>query len=227
MVHKINIAIDGFSACGKSTLAQALARKLGYHYIDSGAMYRAVTLYALRQGLGPEALNLLKSMLNQINITCQWTSHGNITLLNGEDVSEKIRSIQVQNLVSPVSTIPEVRRFLVAQQKIMAQEGGIVMDGRDIGTKVMPEAELKIFMQADLSVRIDRRYNELIAKGMMSTRSEIASNLSERDHIDSTRADSPLTKADDAIVLDNSNLKPDEQLKVVLKWVQDELNQPH
>ncbi len=225
MAPKINIAIDGYSACGKSTLAQGLARHLAYHYIDTGAMYRAVTLYALRKGLNNTSLVKIKDLLPEIHIVCKWTEAGNATLVNGEDVSEKIRSMEVQYFVSPVSTIPEVRRFLVAQQQSMAKEKGIVMDGRDIGTKVMPDAELKIFMKADLAVRVERRWAELNHKAIKSTREEIAYNLSERDAIDSSRKDSPLTLAQDAIVLDNTYINPQEQFELALGWVHNILNQ--
>ncbi|MEO5583133.1 MAG: (d)CMP kinase [Saprospiraceae bacterium] len=221
---KINIAIDGFSACGKSTLAQALARILQYNYIDSGAMYRAVTLYGIRHGINDSILSLLTSMLNDIKIECVWTDLGNKTILNAEDVTELIRSSGVQNLVSQVSAIPEIRRFLVAQQKEMSKQRGVVMDGRDIGTKVMPDAELKIFMQADLEIRVDRRMKELMVKGLTADRSEILQNLTFRDYIDSTRIDSPLSKAEDANILDNSNLTQDEQLKIVFVWVESAMN---
>jgi CMP/dCMP kinase len=221
---KINIAIDGFSACGKSTLAQSLARVLQYNYIDSGAMYRAVTLFGLRQGIHESELYLLTSLLPKIKIQCSWTDFGNKTLLNGEDVTDLIRSSEVQNLVSQVSAIPEIRRFLVSQQKEMSKQSGVVMDGRDIGTKVLPDAELKIFMEADLEIRVDRRMKELILKGLTANRSEILQNLIFRDHIDSTRMDSPLIKAQEARILNNSNLTPDEQMKIVLDWVKAAMN---
>ncbi|MEP7320601.1 MAG: (d)CMP kinase [Saprospiraceae bacterium] len=221
---KINIAIDGFSACGKSTLAQALARILKYSYIDSGAMYRAVTLFAIRHSIKDDELHLLTSLLTDIKIECIWADLGNKTILNGEDVTDQIRSLEVQKIVSQVSAVPEIRRFLVAQQKEMSKQSGVVMDGRDIGTKVMPDAELKIFMQADLEIRVERRMKELIAKGLTPDRSEILQNLTFRDHIDSTRIDSPLSKAADAKILDNSHMTPEEQLKIVLEWVESTMN---
>lgn len=221
---KINIAIDGFSACGKSTLAQALARILKYNYIDSGAMYRAVTLFAIRQDITDSDLYQMISLLADIKIECIWTDLGNKTILNGENVTDQIRSLEVQNFVSQVSAVPEIRRFLVAQQKEMSKQRGVVMDGRDIGTKVMPDAELKIFMQADLEIRVERRMKELIAKGLTPDRSEILQNLTFRDHIDSTRIDSPLSKAADSKILDNSHLTPEEQLEIVLDWVKSTMN---
>lgn len=225
VARKINIALDGYSACGKSTLAQALAKTLHYDYVDSGAMYRAMTLYALRNNFNEQNLHLLKSQLAHIKIECEYSEHGNITLLNDENVTDLIRTPAIQNLVSQVSTIPEVRRFLVLQQQSMALNGGVVMDGRDIGSKVLPKAELKIFMTADIEVRVERRLKELVDKGIIIDREEIKQNLSFRDHIDSTREDSPLLQTADAKVLDNSTMTPEAQLKVVLNWVNEVLNQ--
>lgn len=222
--QKINIALDGYSACGKSTLAQALARVLHYDYIDSGAMYRAVTLYALRNDINENNLSQLVPLLPNIKIECIWSEQGNMILLNGEDVSQQIRSQHVQNLVSQVSTLSEVRQFLVTQQKEMAKRGGVVMDGRDIGSKVLPNAELKIFMTADLQIRVERRLKELLGKGIDMNEEEIRHNLKFRDHTDSTRKDSPLLQTPDARVLDNTDLTPEDQLKVVLKWVDETIN---
>jgi cytidylate kinase len=222
--NKINIALDGYSACGKSTLAQALARVLQYDYIDSGAMYRAVTLYAIRNGINETNLVHLLPLLPDIKIECIWSTQGNMILLNGEDVTQQIRSQGVQNLVSQVSTLPEVRQFLVSQQKEMAKKGGVVMDGRDIGSKVLPGAQLKIFMTADPEVRVARRLHELLVKGIDTNEEEIRHNLKFRDHTDSTRLDSPLLQTPDAKVLDNTDLTPDDQLKVVLKWVDETIN---
>ena len=222
--QKINIALDGYSACGKSTLAQALARVLHYDYIDSGAMYRAVTLYALRNDINENNLSQLAPLLPNIKIECIWSEQGNMILLNSEDVSLLIRSQLVQNLVSQVSTLSEVRQFLVTQQKEMAKRGGVVMDGRDIGSKVLPNAELKIFMTADLQTRVERRLKELLGKGIDMNEEEIRHNLKFRDHTDSTRQDSPLLQTPDARVLDNTDLTPEDQLKVVLKWVDETIN---
>lgn len=217
--RKINIAIDGYSACGKSTLAQALARHLRYKYVDSGAMYRAVTLYAIRHEIQPDQLHQLVDRLDEIHIDCRWSEVGNKIYLNHEDISYQIRMPEIQNLVSPVSTIPQIRKFLVAQQKLMSVNKGVVMDGRDIGTVVLPNAELKIFMTADLDIRTDRRMKELTSKGIAIDRNQVMENLLERDHIDSHRADSPLRQADDAILLDNSNLTEKEQFDLALSWI--------
>lgn len=217
--RKINIAIDGYSACGKSTLAQALARHLKYKYVDSGAMYRAVTLYAVQLQIGKNDLSELVDILEDIRIDCRWSEEGNKIFLNQEDVSDLIRLPEVQNLVSPVSAIPEIRKFLVAQQQLMSRSKGVVMDGRDIGTVVLPEAELKIFMIADLQIRTDRRLNELIAKGIGIDRHQVLQNLLERDYIDSHRVDSPLRQAEDAILLDNSYLTEKEQFDLALSWI--------
>ncbi|MEP7266927.1 MAG: (d)CMP kinase [Saprospiraceae bacterium] len=214
----INIAIDGFSSCGKSTLAQGLAKELGFNYVDSGAMYRAVTLYALRSGLNDSNYAEIVNHLSDIHIECKWTATGNKIYLHDEDISASIRKPEVQNLVSQISTLSDVRRFLVKQQRKMANPGGVVMDGRDIGTKVLPDAELKIFMTASHEVRVQRRLKELIEKGIQISEAEISENLKMRDYIDSTRKDSPLTMALDAHILDNSYLNHDEQLAVAKTW---------
>lgn len=221
---KINIAIDGYSACGKSTLAQALARHLKYKYIDSGAMYRAVTLYAIRNKITKDLPVSLLAHLDQIQIDCIWSESGNKIYLNREDVTAQIRMPEIQDLVSPVSTIPQVRRFLSGQQKLMAAGKGVVMDGRDIGTVVLPDAELKIFMIADLEIRTERRLKELLLKGMVLEKEEIKQNLIERDRIDSTRADSPLKMATGARILDNTFLDEKQQFELALSWVKETLS---
>lgn len=223
---KIVIAIDGHSSCGKSTMAKSLARLLGYVYIDSGAMYRAVTLYALRKGLisnGIPDIPKIIDELKNINITFQWDekTEKNTTFLNGENIENEIRQLEVSQNVSPVSTIAEVRHEMVKQQRKNSINKGIVMDGRDIGTVVFPDAELKIFMTASPEIRAERRYNELKEKGQEVDFDEIIQNVKNRDKIDSTREISPLKKADDAVVLDNSNLTREEQLKWALEKVKE------
>ena len=223
---RIVIAIDGHSSCGKSTVAKELARKLGYIYIDSGAMYRVVTLYALRNGLikdqVPDLEKLLAALAN-IRITFKWDEESgrNTTFLNDENVEEEIRQLAVSENVSPVSTIAEVRAEMVKQQRENGKNKGIVMDGRDIGTVVFPNAELKIFMTASPEIRAQRRFDELKAKGLTVDFDEILKNVKERDLIDSTREVSPLRKADDAVVLDNSYLTREEQLE----WVVNRVNE--
>lgn len=205
-MRKITIAIDGHSSCGKSTMAKDLARKIGYIYVDTGAMYRAVTLYALRNGMLDDKESL-EQALGDIKITFRLNEESRPeTYLNGENVEREIRSIEVSNHVSPIATLPFVRKFLVAQQQAMGTEKGIVMDGRDIGTVVFPDAELKIFVTASAEVRAQRRYDELKAKGQEASYEEILKNVVERDYIDSHREVSPLRKADDAIELDNSHM---------------------
>ncbi len=221
---KIIIAIDGHSSCGKSTVAKQLAQKLGYIYIDSGAMYRAVTLYALRKGLiktgNPDIQKVILELKN-ISITFRWDekSGKNTTFLNGENVEDKIRQLEVSQNVSPISTIAEVRTEMVKQQRENGKNKGIVMDGRDIGTVVFPDAELKIFMTASPEVRAQRRYLELQEKGLEVDFEEVLKNVNERDKIDSTREVSPLKKAEDALILDNSHLTREEQLKWTLEKV--------
>lgn len=221
---RIVIAIDGHSSCGKSTVAKELAKKLGYIYIDSGAMYRVVTLYALRNGLiknqAPDVEKLLAALKN-IRITFKWDEETgrNTTFLNDENVEEEIRQLAVSENVSPVSTIAEVRAEMVKQQRENGKNKGIVMDGRDIGTVVFPDAELKIFMTASPEIRAQRRFDELKAKGLSVDFDEILKNVKERDLIDSTREVSPLRKADDAVVLDNSYLTREEQLEWAVKKV--------
>lgn len=211
-MKKITIAIDGFSSCGKSTMAKDLAKEIGYIYVDTGAMYRSVTLYALRHNLfnadGSIREEELKAQMKNIDISFQLnkTTGRPDTFLNGENVEKDIRSMEVSSHVSPIAALPFVRAALVAQQQRMGAGKGIVMDGRDIGTVVFPDAELKIFVTASGEVRAQRRYDELKAKGMEADFNDILKNVEERDYIDSHRATSPLRKAPDAIELDNSNL---------------------
>jgi len=221
--HKIIIAIDGFSSCGKSTLAKQLAAKLGYSYIDSGAMYRAITLYFLRNGVDFNNPDQVLAALANINLAFHYNEHTQRSdiYLNDEDVEPYIRDLIVAEKVSPVAAIKEVRSFAVAQQQRMGKKKGIVMDGRDIGTVVFPDAELKIFMTADPDVRVLRRYDEMLATNPNTTIDEVRHNLELRDYIDSNREESPLHKADDAIELNNSNLSKEEQLEIVLEWVKD------
>jgi CMP/dCMP kinase len=219
---KITIAIDGHSSCGKSTLAKALARELGYTFIDSGAMYRGIALFSLRNGLINEGVSNKSSLIEQlpfITIAFSNTNNGTQSLiLNGENVEEAIRTPEVASVVSSVAAIPEVREKLVQEQRKMGKNGGIVMDGRDIGTVVFPDAELKLFVTADPDVRAQRRFKELQDKGIKTSFEEVRSNLLERDHIDSTRATSPLLQAEDAILLDTSNLTREEQLTLALQY---------
>lgn len=225
-VKKIIIAIDGHSSCGKSTMAKSIAQELGYIYIDSGAMYRVVTLYALRKGLinngVPDAEKLIAELKN-IKITFKWDeiSGKNTTFLNGENVEEEIRRLEVSENVSPISTIAEVRHEMVKQQRENGTNKGIVMDGRDIGTVVFPAAELKIFMTASPEIRAQRRFQELKEKGQEVDFDSILQNVEGRDEIDSNREVSPLKKADDALILDNSNLSREEQLKWTLEKVKE------
>jgi cytidylate kinase len=215
-MKKITIAIDGFSSCGKSTMAKDLAREIGYIYIDSGAMYRAVTLYCIEKGLfqGKEIdENMLKEQIGQIQISFILDPQTGRprTQLNGVDVEDKIRTMEVSSRVSIIAAISFVREELVTQQQEMGRAKGIVMDGRDIGTTVFPDAELKIFVTASPEIRAERRYNELKEKGQAADYEEILANVKERDHIDQTRAVSPLRRADDALLLDNSHLTIGEQ----------------
>ena len=215
--HRIIIAIDGFSSCGKSTFAKAIAARLGYIFIDTGAMYRAVTLHALehsaiRSGIVDE--EAVVKLLGETAITFRFNPERGASdiYVNGDLAEGKIRTIEVSNCVSRVSAIPEVRRKLVAMQQEMGRRRGVVMDGRDIGTVVFPDAELKLFMTADTAVRACRRYKELTGKGMSVTMEEVERNIRERDKADMSRAVSPLRQADDAIVLDNSHMSVDEQM---------------
>ena len=214
---KIIIAVDGFSSCGKSTFAKAIAAKLGYIFIDTGAMYRAVTLYALEHGAIRSGIvdeDAIVALLKDISITFRFNPQRGASdiYVNGDLAEGKIRTIEVSNCVSTVSSIAEVRSKLVAIQQQMGRKGGVVMDGRDIGTVVFPDAELKIFMTADPLVRAQRRADEMNAKGEKADIQEVLANLQERDYIDSHREASPLSKADDAIVLDNSYMTMEDQL---------------
>lgn len=213
-MHKIIIAIDGHSSCGKSTLARSLAQRLGYTYIDSGAMYRAVTLYLLRHGISATERERIDAVLPKLHLSF---NEKNEMLLNGENVEHEIRQMKVSNYVSEVAAVPEVRRAMVKQQQEMGRQRGIVMDGRDIGTVVFPDAELKIFLTASSQTRAQRRYEELQQKGYPSTIAEVEKNLAHRDHIDSTREDSPLKQAADAIIIDNTKLSREAQLARALE----------
>lgn len=216
-MKKITIAIDGYSSCGKSTMAKDLAREIGYVYVDTGAMYRSVTLYALRHNLfnadGSVREDDLRQEMGNIHITFKLNPETGRpdTYLNGELVENDIRSLEVSNHVSPIAAIAFVRHALVAQQQQMGKEKGIVMDGRDIGTTVFPDAELKVFVTASAQVRAQRRFDELQSKGMPADFSDILKNVQERDYIDTHRETSPLKKADDALELDNSHLTIAEQ----------------
>lgn len=214
--RKIIIAIDGYSSCGKSTLARALARRLGYIHIDSGAMYRAVTLYLLRHQVDLHDMAEVEEMLSRISIHLSFEDHQQVTWLNHENVEEAIRQPKISEWVSDVSTLSSVRASMVAQQRKMGANKGIVMDGRDIGTVVFPNADLKLFLTADTEVRVQRRLLELREKGIEINADDVRHNLLLRDQIDSTREDSPLRKADDAITLDTSYLTPKEQLQIAL-----------
>lgn len=229
-MKKITIAIDGHSSCGKSTMAKELARRVGYIYVDTGAMYRSVTLFALRNGLFNEdgSINVeqLKEQMPQIHITFELnaeTGHPD-TFLNGECVEQLIRSLEVSNHVSPIAALDFVREAMVEQQQKMGQGGGVVMDGRDIGTVVFPRAELKIFVTASAEVRAQRRYDELKQKGMPADFKDILKNVQERDYIDSHREVSPLRQADDALLLDNSHMTIDEQNEWLMQRFQERAN---
>lgn len=230
MDKRINIAIDGHSSCGKSTIAKRLASDLGYTYIDTGAMYRGVTLYTIRhnywlQNHQPDTPAVVEA-LDDITLSFEKVGDSQHLFLNGEDVESEIRGMTVSNHVSPISTIPEVRTHLVAQQQQMAQLKGVVMDGRDVGTTVLPDAELKIFVTASPEVRAERRYNELTAKGDPVTYEEVLQNITDRDRIDTTRATSPLRRADDALLLDNSDLTLEQQQRWVMEQVRNALDSP-
>ncbi|MCB0462947.1 MAG: (d)CMP kinase [Flavobacteriaceae bacterium] len=223
-MHKITIAIDGYSSTGKSTLAKQIATELGYIYVDSGAMYRAVTLYALQNGFISENnfnANDFVMVLHEIELEFKFNPEIGFAemYLNGENVEQAIRTMEVSSFVSTISAVPEVRYQLVKQQQKMGKDKGIVMDGRDIGTVVFPDAELKIFMTASPEVRAQRRYDELTKRGDKVNFNEVFKNVQERDYIDSHRADSPLVKADDAIEIDNSNLTLDEQFQKIMELV--------
>lgn len=218
---RITIAIDGFSSCGKSTLARELARRLNYSFIDTGAMYRAITLFFIRNNVSPGDEAAVADALQQIQLTFEpdeETGQSDM-FLNGENVSVLIREMVISEKVSEVAAVPAVRHFAVAQQQQMGKKKGIVMDGRDIGTVVFPDAELKIFMTADPAIRVMRRYEELHAVNPHITMEEVEANLAMRDYIDSNREEGPLRQADDARILDNSHITREEQLKLALQWV--------
>lgn len=221
-MNKITIAIDGFSSTGKSTLAKQLAKQLNYIYVDTGAMYRAVAYYALKNDLISETNFNSEALINQLE-AIQITFKFNEALgfaevyLNGENIETKIRTLEVSKYVSPVATLSQVRQKLVEQQQIMGKDKGVVMDGRDIGTVVFPNAELKIFMTASAETRAKRRYKELLERGDVLSYKDVLDNVTTRDRIDSTREDSPLIQAEDAIAIDNSNLTIEEQLITLLK----------
>jgi len=212
----ISIAIDGYSSCGKSTLAKAMAESLNFLFVDSGAMYRAVTYYFLKQQVVIHDSKAVLLALSEINISLKPSVCGNATFLNGIDISEEIRDMRVADMVSKVAALSEVRSAMVAQQRNMSLENNLIMDGRDIGTVVFPSAILKIFLTADIEVRVQRRYLDLVSKQAIVSLPEIRKNLFLRDYIDSTRTDSPLMRANDAIVLNNSNLSKSEQLDICL-----------
>ena len=226
-LQKITIAIDGYSSCGKSTLARALAQKLNYNYIDTGAMYRAVTFYALKHGWIDERQEInSEALLNALpNIDVEFIfnpiTHHSDVFLNGENVERDVRTMAVSSLVSKVSAIKEVREKMVALQRQMGKRKAVVMDGRDIGTHVFPKAELKLFMIADPDVRAKRRQDEFSSKGQYFSLDEVEMSLLKRDMADMNREESPLTQADDAIILDNSDLTREEQLEYVLKLIED------
>jgi cytidylate kinase len=211
-MSKINIAIDGYSACGKSSTAKIVAKNLNYTYIDTGAMYRAVTLFCINNNIDINNLDKLSVALDEVSLTF---NDKNEILLNQENVSSAIRSVEVNQLVSEVSAISLIRKKMVEQQQKMAEQKGIVMDGRDIGSVVLPNAELKFFMTADIDVRTKRRMKELNLEFNDSSFQEIKDNLLKRDNIDSTRADSPLTKVDDAIIIDTTNITLEEQIDII------------
>ena len=221
-MRKITIAIDGHSSCGKSTMAKDLAREIGYIYIDSGAMYRCCTLFCIEQGLikadGTPDAEALENRMQEIHVSFRLNPDTGRpdTYLNGENVETRIRTMEVSGLVSPVAALPFVRAAMTAQQQAMGREGGIVMDGRDIGTAVFPHAEMKVFVTASDEIRAQRRYDELVAKGEQPDFEAVLQNLRERDHIDSTRAVAPLRQADDALVLDNSHMTIAEQKQWLL-----------
>jgi CMP/dCMP kinase len=226
MSSKIIITIDGWSSCGKSTLAKQLAKKLKYAYIDSGAMYRAITLYFLRNNVDLAELTEVQAALDNIHLHFEINSHSELSeiFLNDENVEYLIRDLIIAEKVSDVAAIEAVRTTAVALQQKMGKQKGLVMDGRDIGTTVFPKAELKIFMTADISIRVERRFKELFEKNPNITLEEVMNNLEMRDYIDSHREISPLRQAKDAILIDNTNLTMEEQLKMALKLVKEKAN---
>ena len=220
MRKNLVVAIDGYSSCGKSTLAKALAKKLGFIYIDSGAMYRAVTLYFIRNHVDINDPEAVKDALQHIELNFHSRDYESHITLNGEEVSEEIRLMPVSEAVSEVSANKFVRKDMVKQQQRMGKSKNIVMDGRDIGTTVFPDAQVKFFMTADPKIRAERRYKEMQSKGDTSTTlEEVFENLAHRDYADTTRVESPLTRAEDAVILDNTNITPQEQLDFAIEQV--------
>lgn len=225
-MKKIIITVDGWSSCGKSTMARQLAKELGYIFIDSGAMYRAITLYFIRNNINHQHPAEVTEALRNISLSFQLNeaTGNNEIWLNDQNVENYIREMTIAEKVSEIAAIKEVRKFAVAQQQKIGAHKGIVMDGRDIGTSVFPNAELKIFMTADVSVRVARRFKELFAKNPSITLEEVKANLELRDYTDSNREISPLRKAEDARILDNSELTPEEQLQMALNWAYEKIN---
>jgi cytidylate kinase len=225
-MNKIIIAIDGWSSCGKSTLARQLAKRLNYIFIDSGAMYRAIALYFIRNNISTASINKVERALSEISLEFKYNDESNTNeiCLNGENVAHLIRNLDVAEKVSEVAAIEQVRDFAVNEQQKIGKDKGIVMDGRDIGTTVFPHAELKIFMTADKEVRVARRFKELLQTNPTITENEVRLNLQSRDEVDSTRKISPLRKADDAIVIDNSSLTPEEQFSISLELALAKIN---
>lgn len=228
--ENIIIAIDGFSSCGKSTMAKAIAKELGYRYIDSGGMYRAVTFFIQQHGISLAELNSMteeqiNSMMDHINIAFNVDPETGLSevYLNDQNIENKIRDLRVSDWVSPVSAIPAIRHRLVTLQHGYGRNKGVVMDGRDIGTRVFPDAELKIFMTARPEIRAKRRFDELNSKGYMVTMDEVFQNIVDRDHADTHRSESPLRQAEDAIVLDNSNMTEKQQLEFAMKLVREKI----
>jgi len=225
MEKKIIIAIDGFSSCGKSTLAKAMAKSLEYVFVDTGAMYRAIALYFLRNNIAFNDTASIEAALHAIELRFKYNSASQKSdmYLNGENVEQEIREMQVSQKVSEVASIAAVRDFAVAQQQAMGVDKGIVMDGRDIGTVVFPNAELKLFVTADPAIRLERRYQELHQTNPAIQKEEVAANLQQRDLMDSTRANSPLKQAEDALVLDNTNLDRAQQFDLAMQWAMDKI----
>ena len=226
MDKKIIIAIDGFSSCGKSTLAKAMAKALEYVFVDTGAMYRAIALYFLRNNIAFNDNASIEAALHAIELRFKYNSVSQKSdmYLNGENVEQEIREMQVSQKVSEVASIAAVRDFAVAQQQAMGVDKGIVMDGRDIGTVVFPNAALKIFVTADPAIRLERRYQELLQTNPTISKEEVAANLQQRDSMDSTRVHSPLKQAEDALVLDNTNLDRAQQFELAMQWAMERIN---
>ena len=233
-MKKIIVAIDGYSSCGKSTIAKALAKHAGYTYVDTGAMYRAIGLYTLLKGVEPvfndrnelteECKRQIIALLPDIRVGFVQVDGAQHVTLNGEDVEKQIRTLEAGNRASLVSQIKEVRAYLVAQQQAMGDNKGIVMDGRDIGTVVFPNAELKLFLTASPEVRAQRRFDELVAKGEKPDYAAVLTDVNDRDYRDTHRAESPLRQAEDAIVVDNSHMTPDEQMQVIIRLFENKIN---